>query len=174
MIDSFVYTGLPGRVVFGSGTVSRLAEEATLLEAKRVLVLTTPEQVDQGQRIADILGELSVGIFSGAKMHTPHDVTEDAVEVAQKKFRLTVHRVCRRRRWFLFGWIICFRDRQTQPPGGAGWILPVPTGFAESGCAGYTVRLLGERQDEPHYFGGRRRFHGAGEFAKAGTRCDGN
>ena len=84
MVDPFVYTGLPGRVVFGSGTVAELAKEATLLNAERVLVLTTPEQVDQGQRIIDILDGLSVGIFSGATMHTPVDVTEEALAVVEK------------------------------------------------------------------------------------------
>jgi alcohol dehydrogenase class IV len=85
MIEPFVYTGLPARVVFGSGTIDRLSDEATLLKATRVLVLTTPEQADQGERVAGLLDDLSVGCFSGAKMHTPVEVTREALSVVELK-----------------------------------------------------------------------------------------
>ena len=41
---SFVYSGLPARVVFGVGALAKLPEELERLGAKRALVLSTPEQ----------------------------------------------------------------------------------------------------------------------------------
>jgi hypothetical protein len=41
---SFVYTALPTRVVFGSGTRSRVAEEIATLGCRRALVLSTSRQ----------------------------------------------------------------------------------------------------------------------------------
>jgi alcohol dehydrogenase class IV len=85
MIEPFVYTGLPARVVFGSGTIDRLADEAALLKARRVLVLTTPEQADQGERVAGLLADLAAACFSGAKMHTPVEVTQEALGVVERE-----------------------------------------------------------------------------------------
>lgn len=78
---NFTYTGLPSRVVFGRGTVSALQEEAAALNITRPLVLTTPQQRAQGEQIAERLGDSCASIFSGAAMHTPVHVTEEAMGV---------------------------------------------------------------------------------------------
>ncbi|MEK1899097.1 MAG: maleylacetate reductase [Rhizobium sp.] len=78
-MEHFVYTGNPGRVIFGSGTISRLAEEADRLGARRLLVLSTPEQESQAQDIAAHLGTRVAGMYSKATMHTPTNVTADAM-----------------------------------------------------------------------------------------------
>ena len=75
----FTYDGLPMRVVFGAGTIGKVRAEVERLGARRALVLTTPYQVAEGERVARLLGDLSAGIFSGARMHTPTDVTEMAL-----------------------------------------------------------------------------------------------
>jgi alcohol dehydrogenase class IV len=49
------------------------------------LVLSTPGQVHQAQSLAPILGEKLAGFFSGAAMHTPVAVTEQAMEVVMEK-----------------------------------------------------------------------------------------
>lgn len=77
----FVYTGLPSRVVFGSGTVEKLGEEVAALGINRALVLTTPEQESQGEELLERLGEKAAGLFSGATMHTPVAVTDKAMGV---------------------------------------------------------------------------------------------
>lgn len=79
-MKSFVYTGLPSRVVFGAGKVLQINEEAELLGIERALVLTTPQQVDTGEMVADILGVKAAGIFSGAAMHTPIEITQAAMK----------------------------------------------------------------------------------------------
>lgn len=80
MLHVFNYQGLPARVVFGSGTTQKLAEEADRLGLTRLLVLSTPEQSALAEHVRNLLGPRVVGIFSGATMHTPIDVTERALE----------------------------------------------------------------------------------------------
>lgn len=83
-MQDFVYNGNPGRVIFGSGTVARLGDEADRLGAKRLLVLSTPEQVGQAEEIARHLGSRVAGTYSKATMHTPVEVTTDAMGVVEK------------------------------------------------------------------------------------------
>lgn len=83
-MDAFTYTGLPARVVFGFGTVDRLPEEIDALGVTRALVLSTPPQAGGAQEIVDRLGERAAGLFSGAAMHTPVSVTEDALAVYEE------------------------------------------------------------------------------------------
>ncbi|WP_332715861.1 maleylacetate reductase [Pelagibacterium mangrovi] len=78
MLD-FVYNAHPARVLFGSGTLTSLYEELETLRLRRVLVLSTPEQTEQAQTLAKKLRGRAAGIFSGARMHTPVDVTEQAL-----------------------------------------------------------------------------------------------
>jgi maleylacetate reductase len=77
----FVYQGTPQRVVFGSGTITRLAEEAKRLGIRRALVLSTPEQHAQAEAVAAHLGPARADIFPGARMHTPVEVTEQALAI---------------------------------------------------------------------------------------------
>jgi alcohol dehydrogenase class IV len=73
--DSFTYTGLPARVVFGTGTLARVRDELERLAVTRALVLTTPPLVHPGLGVADLRGAPAAGVFSGAAMHTPVEVT---------------------------------------------------------------------------------------------------
>lgn len=79
MMRDFVFPGLSTRVVFGTGTMARTAEEARRLGHERVLVLSTPHQKADAERLADSLGGLAAGVFAGAAMHTPVEVTEVAL-----------------------------------------------------------------------------------------------
>src|SRR5258708_20630524 len=79
MIGSFTFENLPRRVVFGSGTLGAAKAEIERLGGKRALVLTTPQQEAQGARLGSALGPLYAGIFTGATMHTPVEVTEQAL-----------------------------------------------------------------------------------------------
>ena len=78
-MQPFVYNSLPGKVVFGRGTLAQVGEEVRALGCSRALVLTTPRQEGVGQALAAQLGDLAAGIFSGAAMHTPVEVTERAM-----------------------------------------------------------------------------------------------
>jgi maleylacetate reductase len=80
-MQPFIYTGLPSRVVFGSGTIARLPEEIDRLGLRRVLVLATPHQRSSGEETARHLGGRVAGVFAEAAMHTPVPITERALEV---------------------------------------------------------------------------------------------
>lgn len=82
-IPSFVYTALPGRVVFGSGTIAKLKSELERAGCRRAMLISTPEQAAALAGIAASLGPLAVHSFSEATMHTPVAVTERAVKAAE-------------------------------------------------------------------------------------------
>ncbi|MEU8935395.1 maleylacetate reductase and hydroxyquinol 1,2-dioxygenase domain-containing protein [Streptomyces sp. NPDC048409] len=78
---TFVHTSHPARVVFGSGTVDRLDEEVRRLGGRRVLLVSAPTLDDAARRVRDALGDLVVAEFRGARMHTPQEVTDEALTV---------------------------------------------------------------------------------------------
>jgi len=83
-ISRFVYNALPTRVVFGNETLGEARKEAEALGVSRALVLSTPEQRDMAEHVADLLGDRAAGIFDRATMHTPISVTEQAMAAASE------------------------------------------------------------------------------------------
>jgi alcohol dehydrogenase class IV len=83
-MKAFVYNGQPGRVVFGRGALASLEQEVDLLQAARVLVLSTPGQRHQAQAIADRLGHRAVGVYARAVMHVPIATARDARDEARR------------------------------------------------------------------------------------------
>jgi maleylacetate reductase len=75
----FVARSAAVRVRFGPGVRHAVGDEVRRLGAHRALVLSTPQQADSALAIAEDLGELAAGIYSRATMHTPVEVTEDAM-----------------------------------------------------------------------------------------------
>lgn len=80
----FVYNGLAARVIFGSGTLTHLADEIRRLNCSRALILSTPQQVSDARRLAEQIGSLAAGIYAEATMHTPVAVTEAALAAARE------------------------------------------------------------------------------------------
>ena len=79
MTRPFTFPGLTTRVVFGHGTLAQVPDEVARLGHTRALVLCTPHQQAEAQALADRLGTKAAGIFAGATMHTPTDVTDQAI-----------------------------------------------------------------------------------------------
>lgn len=79
----FTYTSLPSRVIFGSGTISGLADEIKRLGCSRALILSTPQQEAEAQALAGRIGPLAAGLYANAAMHTPVHVTEQALAAAK-------------------------------------------------------------------------------------------
>ncbi len=79
MTSAFIYKSAPSRVIFGAGSITGLAEEIKSLGCNRMLFLSTPFQKDDAERLAGDVGLLAAGVFAGAKMHTPVDVTDLAL-----------------------------------------------------------------------------------------------
>jgi alcohol dehydrogenase class IV len=81
-VRSFVYSGLPSRVVFGAGAVGKLREEVERLGAKRALLLSTP---GRAAMVAAAAKDLPVaGVFDEVVMHTPVEAANRARELAKK------------------------------------------------------------------------------------------
>ncbi len=79
MIEAFNYTGIPGRVRFGAGRIGEAAEALREIGGARALVLSTTGQRLLAERVAALLGPHSAGVFSGAAMHTPVEITGTAL-----------------------------------------------------------------------------------------------
>jgi maleylacetate reductase len=77
----FVCNWLPSRVLFGSGTLARVPEEAARLHMSRVLVVTTAGRVEWAKTAARDLRERHAATFAAAAMHTPVEVTDEAMRV---------------------------------------------------------------------------------------------
>ena len=77
-MQSFIYTALPTRVIFGRGKIAEVAVEAKRLGMKRPLIITTHQQ---GSSAVQILTSTGGVAFAGAAMHTPLNVTEQALAV---------------------------------------------------------------------------------------------
>ncbi|RWE39237.1 MAG: maleylacetate reductase, partial [Mesorhizobium sp.] len=84
MTRNFTYQGSSARIIFGNGASMQTAEHVEALNCRRALVLSTPRQAKDAEALAERLGALCVGTFSGATMHTPVEVTERAVAEAAK------------------------------------------------------------------------------------------
>jgi alcohol dehydrogenase class IV len=85
VLTSFTYSGHPARVVFGAGTLATVPAEVERLGIARALVLTTPAQTAHGRAVIDRLGDRAAGLFDGAVMHTPVEVTRAALAVARER-----------------------------------------------------------------------------------------
>jgi len=83
-LASFTYTGHPARVVFGAGALATVRAEVERLGISRALVLTTPAQTAHGRAVIDRLGDRAAGLFDGAVMHTPVEVTRAALAVVRE------------------------------------------------------------------------------------------
>lgn len=83
-MQDFTYKAGAAWIDFGRGKLSTTPARVDAIGCKRGLVLSTLQQKDLAKRVADLLGPACVGIFDGAAMHTPVDVTEDAIFVFRK------------------------------------------------------------------------------------------
>jgi len=84
-VKSFVYDQPATRVIFGTGSLDRVAEEVKRLGAKRAIVLSTPEQRGEAEDVARRLGELSAGVYAEAVMHVPIETARAAREEAKRR-----------------------------------------------------------------------------------------
>jgi maleylacetate reductase len=73
----------PVRVRLGAGLRHEIGAEMAALGLSQALVLTTPGKAEQGEMVRSALGPLAFGLFSRATMHTPIEITEQALEAAK-------------------------------------------------------------------------------------------
>jgi alcohol dehydrogenase class IV len=78
-MQPFVYQAQSQRIVFGSGTLADVGAELDRLGVKRALVLSTAGHAAAAEALANTLGQRAAGVFAGAVMHTPAEVTDLAL-----------------------------------------------------------------------------------------------
>ena len=78
-----VFASQPSRAVFGKGSLASLADEAAALGCGRLLVVCTGSQIAVAERAVALLGPAGGPIFPEAAMHTPVEVTENAMAVVK-------------------------------------------------------------------------------------------
>lgn len=78
-LKPFVFSSAPARVLFGFGTLERLPKELERLGLERALLLTTARQEARAQALARQIGTRVAGVFAGAVMHIPVEVTQLAL-----------------------------------------------------------------------------------------------
>ncbi|MGH8207256.1 MAG: maleylacetate reductase, partial [Steroidobacteraceae bacterium] len=83
-MKDFVYVAQAARVIFGPGSLAQLPREIEQLGARRALVLSTPEQAADAERVARDLGGHAAGVFALAAMHVPIETAREAREVARQ------------------------------------------------------------------------------------------
>ena len=78
---SFVYDALPGRVVFGVGSVEHLGEEVDRLGARRVLAIAGKRAIDG---LVERLGGRWAASFTDVQQHVPVEAAARAVAAASE------------------------------------------------------------------------------------------
>ena len=86
-IGAFTRDPAPERVVFGPGSVNRLADEVAALGLRRIMLVAAGSSAPVGESIAKQLGAVAVGIFGQVRQHVPEDLAAAAlcVERAQER-----------------------------------------------------------------------------------------
>src|SRR5215468_2590824 len=84
-MQSFVYDQPATRVIFGIGSLDRLAEEVKRLGTRRAIVLSTPEQRGDAKDVTRRLGDVSARIYAEAVMHVPIEVARAARDIARER-----------------------------------------------------------------------------------------
>jgi alcohol dehydrogenase class IV len=83
-LKDFVYTSPATRVIFGAGSLAHLPREIELLGARKALVLCTPEQTAEAERVAAAIGTHAAGVFARAVMHVPIETAQEARAEARR------------------------------------------------------------------------------------------
>ena len=78
-LKNFEFDQLPARVSFGVGRLQTVKSEAQKLGGSKALVLTTKYQVELANQVAELLGELCVGVHAQAVQHVPSTTVDAAV-----------------------------------------------------------------------------------------------
>ncbi len=81
---SFQHESKPALILFGTGTLqSKLKEQVKRLGIRHALVLSTAYQADLANQAAQLLDNgddpIRVSVYTNATMHTPIEVTEEAM-----------------------------------------------------------------------------------------------
>lgn len=80
----FTYDALPGRVVFGVGSLAGLPEEIDRIEVSAVLLVVDPLTKPVADDLAERLGAREAGVYTDIQQHVPAEAAEHAVAAARE------------------------------------------------------------------------------------------
>jgi alcohol dehydrogenase class IV len=82
---SWVHTGYAQQIVFGAGSVERVADVVRETGSRRVLLVTTEGRLASsgGERLTKRLGRLVGSTFAGTRSHVPTSIVQEAVRQAR-------------------------------------------------------------------------------------------
>ena len=83
MQSSFEVQINPAKIIFEDGAIKKTAKAVQDLGCSKALVLSTPHQADQANSLGELIGDLCAGTYTNATMHTPTDVTAEALGVVE-------------------------------------------------------------------------------------------
>ena len=78
---AFTSESIAQRVTFGSGTRHSLGSELRRLGITKVLILSGAHQESVARELADLSVDFHPTTIAGARMHTPVETTESALEI---------------------------------------------------------------------------------------------
>lgn len=81
---AFTYDALPGRVVFGVGSVAVLPAELDHLGVERPLFVADPATSELAATLSQRIGERSAGVYTDIQQHVPIEAAERAVLAARE------------------------------------------------------------------------------------------
>jgi maleylacetate reductase len=82
---AFTHDVPPQRVVFASGALNRVADEAARLKIERALVVATPGSGARlGKKVSELLGPRAAGLHAQAVVHVPKAVAEAGLAAARE------------------------------------------------------------------------------------------
>src|SRR5580658_7463137 len=85
MTPTFTHDVPPQRVVFASGALERVADEAERLGISRALVVATPGSGARlGKRVVELLGPRAAALHAQAVIHVPKAVAELGLAAARE------------------------------------------------------------------------------------------
>ena len=79
----FELASLPWNIVFGAGSLKRLPVKLAQFSYKRPLILSTPGQRNNAEKIIGTLKDISVEVFDKAVMHVPMETIKEAQQLAE-------------------------------------------------------------------------------------------
>ena len=80
-MDDFLFNALPHRVRFERGGRRHVGDEMVSIGRERAMVLSTPGRRAQTEEVQAALAGKCVGVLATARMHSPVEVTEAAMDV---------------------------------------------------------------------------------------------
>jgi maleylacetate reductase len=83
-MESFTYESLPGRVVFGRGVISQVAEEIDRLQKQRAIFIITGSAARLIPMLTEQLGNRLAGVFNEVAQHVPTALIEKVLAFAQE------------------------------------------------------------------------------------------